>query len=77
MENTHALKFANRESERVTLGIRTFPHLLYGVSEDSPDHFKQKYTLVAGKGYIYLHEHNKGLAYPSQQRNNVLGAPDD
>ena len=52
-------------------GIRTFPHHTYGVSRESPDHFKQNHTLVH-HGYHYQHEAAPRFEYHSQKKSFVM-----
>lgn len=56
MQDTTLLKFVNTGNTSPTnLGIKTFPHNTFGVSKESPDHFKQKHTIVNNHGYLYQH----------------------
>ena len=50
------LKFVAKGATSPTnVGVRTFPHETFGVSRESPDHFKQKHSIVK-KGYFYSHD---------------------
>ena len=57
MEDSGLLKFiAKGQTSPSNTGIRTFPQNTYGVSKESPDHFKQRHTIVNPQGYFYKHE---------------------
>jgi hypothetical protein len=57
MQDTHVMKFVLQGKPHIeTRGIRTFPHHTYGISAESPDHFRQTHSLI-NHGYHYDHEH--------------------
>ena len=51
---TDLLKFVTEKaSAKKVEGRRCQPKQLFGVSRESPDHFKTKTTLIADYGYCY------------------------
>ena len=57
MEQAGVLSFvAKGNTSPSSGGIRTFPQNTYGVSKESPDHFRQKHTIVNPHGYLYRHD---------------------
>lgn len=76
MTQTGVLKFVGQAPrEAPNRGIRTFPHHTYGLSRDSPDHFRQKHSIVTPHGYQYAHEKAPHFEYPSQQKSQILFDP--
>ncbi len=72
MQDTHVMKFVLQGKPHIeTRGIRTFPQHTYGVSAESPDHFRQTHSLI-NHGYHYDHEQAPHFEYHSQKRSNVL-----
>lgn len=58
MQNNNLLKFVERGTTDLTnRGIRTFPHQTYGLSRESPDHFRQTHSIITPNTYQYKHEH--------------------
>ena len=56
--DSHIMKFVIKGKPIRTdgLGVRCSPQQTYGVSEDSPDHFKGAKSLKGENGYIYKHD---------------------
>ena len=76
MQEAGVLKFvATGQTSPTNTGIRTFPSHTYGVSKESPDHFKQRHTIVQPAGYLYAHENRPQFEYPSQHSSIVLDHP--
>lgn len=47
VQKGHVLKFvAKGKTFSSNVGVKAFPQQTFGVSEDSPEEFKQKYTLT-------------------------------
>ena len=55
--DTHILKIVNNgRTFRDDVGITCYPHQTYGISEESPDHFKRPFSMMAKNGYIYKYD---------------------
>ena len=70
MDKGHVLGFVLRgKTVDENVGIKAFPKQTYGVSEESPDWFKKKHSLISENGYIYKWEHNPEYYYASQKKS--------
>ena len=64
----HVLKFvAQGRTFNPKVGVRTFPRQTFGLSEDSPDQFKNRHSLTGEHSYVYRHEGKPEFQYPSQR----------
>jgi hypothetical protein len=68
LQKGHVLKFiAQGRTFNSNVGVRTYPRQTYGVSEESPEEFRQKHSLTGEHSYVYAHEGKEQFEYPSQR----------
>ena len=55
--DTHVLKIVNNgRTFDPNQGVKCYPRQTYGLSEESPDHFKGRHALTAEQGYFYKYD---------------------